>query len=162
MKLEIGESVILSWLRHVRGCVAVQMHWKPSPTWPLERRAALAERWSAIRSWSEQIEGPPILGSASDSGGDKIGAHVRATMATLTAAGRLPPEVVGDLLDARYCKATFRLSHPFLKRLDPTTKFRAAAEGRERVRALLEGAAENRRPQFPDVQPVVRVAATGI
>jgi hypothetical protein len=286
MKLEIGESVILSWLRHVRGCVAVQMHWKPSPTWPLERRAALAERWSAIRSWSEQIEGPPIFkggdfdqvirqaeidlvgirlaggngmaiavesafhenglqyggvqetvgrvlkkliraafaleayvevgeaevifatprmqraveedldrhlpaleaalaegagtalpsvrfriianqdyadqilqpvldhsesvadtselflrarqlmrvcgkgpaarrppddrghGSASDSGGDKIGAHVRTTMAALAVAGRLPPEVLGDLLDARYCKATFRLSHPFLKRLD--------------------------------------------
>lgn len=36
MKIEIGESLILSWLRHAKGCQLVQMNWKPSVTsWTL-------------------------------------------------------------------------------------------------------------------------------
>ena len=31
MKLEVGESLSLSWLRHVRGCQVVQLNWKISP-----------------------------------------------------------------------------------------------------------------------------------
>jgi hypothetical protein len=30
MKIEIGESLMLSWLRHVKGCQMVQLNWKPS------------------------------------------------------------------------------------------------------------------------------------
>ena len=33
MKLEVGESLIYSWLRHVKGCQVVQMNWKRSPVW---------------------------------------------------------------------------------------------------------------------------------
>ncbi len=33
MKIEVGESLFLSWLRHVRGCRIVQLNWKPSDTW---------------------------------------------------------------------------------------------------------------------------------
>ena len=33
MKLEMGESLILSWLRHVKKCQIVQTNWKPSKTW---------------------------------------------------------------------------------------------------------------------------------
>lgn len=33
MKIEIGESLILSWLKHVRGCQVVQMNWKVSKSW---------------------------------------------------------------------------------------------------------------------------------
>ncbi len=32
MKIEIGESIILSWLRHEKNCQIVQMNWKPSTT----------------------------------------------------------------------------------------------------------------------------------
>jgi hypothetical protein len=49
----------------------------------------------------------------------KIGAHVRQTMARLAQAGRLKPEVIGKLLDARYCKMTFNLGLPFLKAIKP-------------------------------------------
>lgn len=35
MKIEIGESLLLSWLRHVKGCQLVQMNWKPSSRWTL-------------------------------------------------------------------------------------------------------------------------------
>lgn len=36
MKIEIGESLLLSWLRHAKGCQLVQTNWKPSVTsWTL-------------------------------------------------------------------------------------------------------------------------------
>jgi hypothetical protein len=30
MKIEMGESLILSWLRHSKNCQVVQTNWKPS------------------------------------------------------------------------------------------------------------------------------------
>jgi hypothetical protein len=35
MKIEIGESLMYSWLRHVKNCQTVQLNWKPSNSWPL-------------------------------------------------------------------------------------------------------------------------------
>ena len=35
MKIEMGESLILSWLRHVKQCQLVQLNWKPSASWEL-------------------------------------------------------------------------------------------------------------------------------
>ena len=35
MKIEMGESLFYSWLRHVKECQVVQTNWKPSPTWQL-------------------------------------------------------------------------------------------------------------------------------
>jgi hypothetical protein len=29
MKIEMGESLILSWLKHVKNCQIVQINWKP-------------------------------------------------------------------------------------------------------------------------------------
>ncbi len=36
MKIEIGESLIYSWLRHIKRCQIVQTNWKTSPQWELE------------------------------------------------------------------------------------------------------------------------------
>lgn len=33
MKIEIGESLMYSWMRHVKGCRVVQLNWKTSPCW---------------------------------------------------------------------------------------------------------------------------------
>ena len=33
MKIEIGESLVASWLKHVKRCTLVQTNWKPSPQW---------------------------------------------------------------------------------------------------------------------------------
>jgi hypothetical protein len=33
VKIEIGESLVYSWLRHVKKCQIVQTNWKPSPRW---------------------------------------------------------------------------------------------------------------------------------
>ena len=41
MKIEIGESLIYSWLRHVKMCRVVQTNWKPSRMWPLREQDKL-------------------------------------------------------------------------------------------------------------------------
>ena len=35
MKIEMGESLFYSWLRHVKECQVVQTNWKPSPSWEI-------------------------------------------------------------------------------------------------------------------------------
>ena len=33
MKIEMGESLVRTWVRHCRGCQFAELNWKPSPTW---------------------------------------------------------------------------------------------------------------------------------
>lgn len=33
MKIEMGESLAASWLKHSKGCLITQTNWKPSPAW---------------------------------------------------------------------------------------------------------------------------------
>ena len=41
MKIEMGESLFYSWLRHVKECQVVQTNWKSSPSWQLQDEDAL-------------------------------------------------------------------------------------------------------------------------
>jgi len=41
LKIEIGESLLLSWLRHVKECQLVQTNWKPSAKWELKNKELL-------------------------------------------------------------------------------------------------------------------------
>ncbi len=41
MKIEMGESLFYSWLRHVKGCQVVQTNWKVSPQWELKHEEEL-------------------------------------------------------------------------------------------------------------------------
>ena len=41
MKIEMGESLFYSWLRHVKECQVVQTNWKPSPSWQLHNEEDL-------------------------------------------------------------------------------------------------------------------------
>lgn len=44
MKIEIGESLLLSWLRHVKNCQLVQTNWKPSlSSWEIYNEAEAEE-----------------------------------------------------------------------------------------------------------------------
>lgn len=43
MKIEIGESLLLSWLRHIKECQLVQTNWKASSKWELKHREALEQ-----------------------------------------------------------------------------------------------------------------------
>ncbi len=54
MKVEMGESLMYSWLCHVKGCQIVQTNWKASAAWPRQNDreldtifAAAKERFSA-------------------------------------------------------------------------------------------------------------------
>jgi hypothetical protein len=61
MKIEIGEFLILSWLRHVRGCVVTQMNWIPSPAWPVARERELITTFETVRRFSDAAIGAPIF-----------------------------------------------------------------------------------------------------
>ena len=41
MKIEMGESLLYSWLRHVKECQLVQTNWKASPQWTLSHNEEL-------------------------------------------------------------------------------------------------------------------------
>jgi len=41
MKIEMGESLFYSWLRHVKECQIVQTNWKPSPSWEVHNEDLL-------------------------------------------------------------------------------------------------------------------------
>jgi hypothetical protein len=41
MKIEMGESLFYSWLRHVKACQVVQTNWKVSPQWELKHEDEL-------------------------------------------------------------------------------------------------------------------------
>lgn len=43
MKIEMGESLFYSWLRHVKECQIVQTNWKASPQWQLQHEDKLIE-----------------------------------------------------------------------------------------------------------------------
>lgn len=42
MKIEMAESLLYSWLRHIKGCQIVQTNWKTSPQWPLQYQENLS------------------------------------------------------------------------------------------------------------------------
>lgn len=65
MRIEIGESLIFSWLRHVRGCPIVQTSWKPSPTWPVRREASLAADFERMREIAAQRLGFEVFRKSS-------------------------------------------------------------------------------------------------
>jgi hypothetical protein len=48
MKIEIGESLLLSWPRHIKECQLVQTNWKPSSKWELKHKEVLERLISNI------------------------------------------------------------------------------------------------------------------
>lgn len=46
MKIEMGESLFYSWLRHVKDCQIVQTNWKPSPQWVVLHIEELEKLWT--------------------------------------------------------------------------------------------------------------------
>ena len=61
MKVEIAESLVLSWLRHVQGCTVTQLSWKPSPSWQLSNEHVLRQEFERIRTLARGTIGVPIF-----------------------------------------------------------------------------------------------------
>lgn len=48
MKIEIGESLLYSWLRHIKKCQLVQMNWKASTnSWEMKNKDSIQELMEA-------------------------------------------------------------------------------------------------------------------
>lgn len=48
MKIEIGESLVYTWLRHVKQCQMVQMNWTPSDLWTLKHESDLDQIMKSV------------------------------------------------------------------------------------------------------------------
>ena len=49
MKIEIGESLALSYLKHVKGCIIYQTNWKASSHWTINNKQKLAAIFDKVR-----------------------------------------------------------------------------------------------------------------
>lgn len=61
MKIEIGESLIYSWLRHVNGCQLVQTNWKASPRWDLLHEEELLKILNSVDSMLKEKYGYAVF-----------------------------------------------------------------------------------------------------
>lgn len=65
MKIEMGESLMVSWLRHVKGCQIVQTNWTVSPTWSCVNMSSLSTILALIRQHFLTNFGYTLFGSSS-------------------------------------------------------------------------------------------------
>lgn len=55
MKIEMGESLMLSWLRHTKHCQSVQLNWKPSTTtWKLHNQKEIEELMKNVSDYFDE------------------------------------------------------------------------------------------------------------
>lgn len=62
MKIEMGESLFYSWLRHVKECSAVQTNWSPSKKWEYKNETRLIEIMSRTQKMYGEKFGYDIFG----------------------------------------------------------------------------------------------------
>lgn len=60
MKIEMGESLLYSWLRHVKECQIVQTNWKISPKWDLKKTDEIIEIMGKTKEYFETNYGYSI------------------------------------------------------------------------------------------------------
>ncbi len=51
MKIEMAESLFLSWLRHVKKCQIVQLNWKPSSSWDISNEQQVENIMNKYRKY---------------------------------------------------------------------------------------------------------------
>ena len=61
MKIEMGESLFYSWLRHVKECQIVQNNWKVSPQWQLNDADEIEELMHRVDAFFKQKYGYNIF-----------------------------------------------------------------------------------------------------
>ena len=48
MKIEMGESLMQSWLKHAKECKITQLNWKPSVNWTAYNEQSIEELYKRI------------------------------------------------------------------------------------------------------------------
>lgn len=68
MKIEMGESLILSWLRHIEKCQSVQLNWKPSTShWTLSNEDNIDLLMKTVNDYYETKHGFNIFKNSKSS-----------------------------------------------------------------------------------------------
>lgn len=49
MKIEIGESLVYSWFRHIKECQLTQTNWKTSPNWTLNHKTEIEAMYDELK-----------------------------------------------------------------------------------------------------------------
>ena len=62
MKIEMGESLFYSWLRHVKECQIVQTNWKVSSQWQLSNSETLDKLMTLVDKHYSEKYGYSIFG----------------------------------------------------------------------------------------------------
>lgn len=65
MKIEMGESLMYSYLRHVKFCQIVQTNWKPSPSWTVSNSEKLYEIMHTVSEFYSDKYNVDIFGNNS-------------------------------------------------------------------------------------------------
>lgn len=65
MKIEMGEFLFLSWLRHVKQCQIVQLNWKPSNSWDLANEKRIAKLLQVFRGFIDSKYQRELFGKKS-------------------------------------------------------------------------------------------------
>ena len=129
MKIEIGESLGYSYLRHVKECWLVQTNWKPSDQWPPERKPEELEEMFQEMKRSFDKDGSVFKGTKTASQLlkqaeiDVIGVDLRGEVHALEVAFHEGGLNYGGGADNRLCKKllrAFMVLHKFHSR---RTKF---------------------------------------
>ena len=61
MKIEMGESLFYSWLRHAKECQIVQTNWKSSPKWDFECSEEIEEMLKELDNYFRQQSGDVVF-----------------------------------------------------------------------------------------------------
>lgn len=62
MKIEMGESLFYSWLRHEKCCQIVQTNWKASPQWKRMHEDELEKLWRELAAVLDEKFGQAVFG----------------------------------------------------------------------------------------------------
>lgn len=65
MKIEMGESLIYSYLRHVKYCQLVQTNWKASPSWTISNKDMLIKIMNGVSNFYSEKYGISIFKKSS-------------------------------------------------------------------------------------------------
>ena len=72
MKIEMGESLFLSWLRHVKQCQIVQLNWKPSGSWDMSNENEIANLIQIYRDFIKSRYHRELFGKKSGQSHNQI------------------------------------------------------------------------------------------
>lgn len=61
MKIEMGESLLYSWLRHIKSCQIVQTNWKTSYTWTLYNEIELTTMFDELNAHFTSVTGVKLF-----------------------------------------------------------------------------------------------------